>query len=340
MPREPRPARIVSPAAILGAVSVALLCFSQESDARTDGRPTDPPFATHDFDRDGIPDELEDALARQYAPMVILHKDDRIRPASVPWLIDRLDDASLRSAEFHPGDPLLGKSRYDEETRRGSVDPDDWVTYVHVFPRRDGGIGIQYWFFYPYSDGPMFFNHESDWEHMTVRLDVTGVPVGAYLSAHEDNSPGRFVPWDELRKEGNHPVVLSARGTHATYAHKRHLAWFETAGECDDLHRCIHPVWRTWQGGGLENLGERAYPRRAFVRSRFDPAELLADAIDALDALIHPGRWGGSGTIPGTSAPRGPFYQRGFCYGALDACRKSPTAVLPLIQDGAVSLSP
>lgn len=297
-----------------------------------------PPFSTADLDRDGIPDEVEDALARQYAPIVILDRDDRIRPASIPWLLERIGNDEV-GADVRPGDPLLGRHRYDDETRRGSVDPDDWVTYVHVFPRADGGIGIQYWFFYPYSEGPLVFSHESDWEHMTVHLDVTGEPTGAYLSAHENNSPGKFVPWDKLRREGDHPVVLSARGTHATYARHRDLAWFERAGRCDDLDRCIHPVWRTWEGGGLENLGERAFPRLAFRRERFDPAQALADAIDALDALIHPGRWGGRGTLPGTSAPKGPFFQRGFCHGALDACRREPGEWMRLFQDEAVRLS-
>jgi hypothetical protein len=44
----------------------------------------------------------------------------------------------------------------------GSNDPRNWTACTHVFPRKDGGINVQYWFFDPYNDGPLFFDHDGD----------------------------------------------------------------------------------------------------------------------------------------------------------------------------------
>lgn len=176
------------------------------------------------------------------------------------------------------------------------------MTYVHVFPREDGGINIQYWFFYPYSNGPLLFDHDTDWEHVTVQLDAAGNPLGAELAQHENDHPGRFHAWSKLKKVGDNFVVYSALGTHATYADPADVAWFEEAAPCATLESCEHPLWKTWEGGGLENLGERRSPRR----------------LDR--ALAYPERWGGTGLIPGTSAPRGPLFHRGFCVDAVQGC--------------------
>lgn len=288
------------------------------------------------MDGDGIPDALEDEIARHYAPIVILDRRDRNRPASVPWLLAQAELGAGARAALAKGAPPAGIGRFHRVVRQGSDDPDDWVTYVHVFPRADGGVSVQYWFFYPYNDGPLFFNHESDWEHLTVRLDADGNPIGADLARHEDNKPGKFFRWNRLRRVGNHPVVLSARGTHATYADHRDLPWWEKAGRCPDLERCEHPVWRTWEGGGLENLGERRRPRMEWSAHAADAEARAAlkggwPAVEVLGALVFAGRWGPGGLIPGTAAPRGPFYQRGFCHSGFAACRENPEPSSPAL---------
>ena len=35
----------------------------------------------------------------------------------------------------------------------------------------DGGVLVQYWFFYPFNDAHWLFDHEGDWEHVAVRLE-------------------------------------------------------------------------------------------------------------------------------------------------------------------------
>jgi hypothetical protein len=257
-------------------------------------------LASGDQDRDGIDDALETDLARRFAPIVILDREDRDRPASVEWLLER-EPSALGAAP----------AAFQEATRRGDPDPDAWPCYVRVYPRVDGGINLQYWFLYAHNDGPGIFDHDTDWEHVTVRLDPQRQPVGLYLAAHEDNAPGVHRRWSNLRTEGDHPVILSARGTHAAYARRDDLLWFESAADCPSLEGCGDPVWRTWLGAGLVQLGEPRAPALAGP---------LAD---------HPGRWGASSWIPGTAAPYGPFFHRGACDAAF-AEHCTPAASFPI----------
>lgn len=257
-----------------------------------------PALAVGDRDRDGLLDAEEDALARRFAPIVILHPEDRYRPASIDWLLARADvfDEGPRailagSAELPRGDS--GRS-LPAAVHRGSDDPADWTTYVHVYPRADGGINLQYWFYYPYSDGPLFFDHDSDWEHVTIRLDLDRNPLGAYLARHDDDHPGPFWSWERLRKSGERPIVLSARGSHATYANARDVPFYDSVSGCVDLASCKDPIWFTGEGE-LVNIGERRRP--------------LAHP----EVLSYAGRWGAARLLPGTSAPFGPLFHKGAC---------------------------
>lgn len=264
------------------------------------------PLAVGDQDHDGLSDTEEAALARRFAPILVLDAGDPHQPASIEWLLARADifrqDSKpllAGSAEFGPGGLT---ARLPAQVHTGSSDRRDWVTYAHVYPNADGGINLQYWFFYAYSNGPLFFDHDSDWEHLTVELDPNGKPRGVHLAQHEDDHPGRFYAWYQVRTFEGQPVFYSAHGTHATYAHPEDVAWFERRPACAEPSRCMDHLWRTWEGGGIENLGERKQPLR--------PNR----------ALLYRGRWGGSGLLPGTSAPFGPLHHRGFCAQGARGC--------------------
>ena len=265
------------------------------------------PLALDDADQDGLPDTLEAALAARFAPAVILDPQEANRPASIGWLLSRIGGVGHLDAD---------RGSFPPEVRAGSADPRDWVTYVHVYPRTDGRINVQYWFFYTYNEGPLFFDHDSDWEHITVEVEPSGVPRGVYFAQHGNNNPGVFRPWDQVRKVGDpmggkvggktgemgeHPVVLSARGTHASYADQASLAWFEHASGCTAADHCADQLWRTWLGGGLVNIGERAAP------------------LAAPEALAFAGRWGSPGRfLRSRSAPPGPSHQHGFSTDGFD----------------------
>ena len=257
-----------------------------------------------DGDGDGIADTQEAALAQRYAPIVTLDRDDWTRPASVDWLLKRVR-VGARANGTPPA--RLRLSGFDARFRRGSSDPRDWKTYVHVYPSRDHRrVYVQYWFFYPYNDGPWFFDHEGDWEHVTVTLDAARKPLGVYAARHGDNAPGAWRGWSSLRKaNGTHPEILSARGSHASYFDEQDVSWRDVAGRCARLDAsCEHVLWRTWSSGGLQNMGELSAPGHAFL-------------------MGYRERWGGPGAIPGTFAPKGPAHQRGWCVdGACDGARQ------------------
>jgi hypothetical protein len=264
------------------------------------------PLARDDADRDGLPDSLESALAARYAPAVVLAPNERNRPASVGWLLARVAPSGTSAAAaahgLLTGRFEIGGRAFSDEVRAGSGDPRDWVTYVHVYPRIDGGISLQYWFFYPYNEAPVFlFNHEGDWEHITVELGANGVPRSVDFAQHSNNDPGVVRPWRDVRRMGDHPIVLSARGDHASYPDQATVSWFDRVSSCRALEGCADLVWLTWQGGGLTNVGERGA------------------ALGAGEALAYGGRWGSDGhLLRSQPAPRSPFQQRGFWSAGFD----------------------
>ena len=122
-----------------------------------------------------------------------------------------------------PGSPLEPGCKYARDfaaLRRAGHTPA--VTYAHI-AREPGhsGLAVQYWFYYYFNQ----FNdlHESDWEGMQIAFSAD-TAAGA-LSAGPDeivlfqHSGGEHADWTDskVQKEGTHPVVYSAAGSHATF---------------------------------------------------------------------------------------------------------------------------
>jgi hypothetical protein len=254
--------------------------------ASSNRRPAPEPLAAGDQDHDGLSDALEATLAERFAPVVILHPDELNRPASIPWLLSHFGPPSAA----HDGLPI--------GLRPGSPDQRDWVTYVHVYPRVDGDINIQYWFFYAFNQSAPFFDHDTDWEHITVQVTPRGTPLGVFFAQHRNSSPGVFLSWSEVRRDGQHPIVLSARGTHASYPDQDSVQWLDSVSQCPQVDGCRDPIWRTGEAGGLVNVGEHG---------------ALLGGGGVREALAFAGRWGGRGHFPDSRpAPYGPNHQSGF----------------------------
>lgn len=279
-----------------------------------------------DFDRDGLDDALEDALLARHAPVVLLAPAEHALPASTGWLLARarvetapgrppqMTEASVLTAvgaiaaRLVPGaDEPGARLRIPRGVRPGSERPADWTVYGHAHRAADGGVLLQYWFFYPFNDAHWAFDHEGDWEHVTVRLDAGGRPLGAWYARHVDNAPGAWFDWAALAREGDHPVVLSGQGTHASYASAGEAPAWEGLCPVRDPARAPAAgcrVWRTGEGGGVANVGERGAPRLRFI--------------------AWPGRWGTTGAFGlerRAGSPAGPAFQRGWCSeGAPGAC--------------------
>jgi hypothetical protein len=151
---------------------------------------------------------------------------------------------------------------------------------------------VQYWFYYAYSSFWIpSFDHEGEWEMIQLELDSDREAVRAWYSAHgkvEEKYP-------EFR--GDHPVVYSGLGTHASFHTQCGLPERCAAVTCDSCR------WFTWdgglaefggagkQGGGVVNLGELDAP------------------MSGKSWLKYSGRWGEIGNAGTTSGPRGPAFQ-------------------------------
>jgi hypothetical protein len=89
---------------------------------------------------------------------------------------------------------------------------------------REPAFAVQYWLFYYFDAFPnnrSFFGtpsawqlHESDWEVVELLLDRKREPL---LAAYSQHCGGRLRHWSNVTKQGGHPVVWVALGSHANY---------------------------------------------------------------------------------------------------------------------------
>ena len=96
------------------------------------------------------------------------------------------------------------------------------TVYAHV-AREPGvsGLAVQYWIYWYFNQ----FNnlHESDWEMIQVAFDgdspEEALASGPSRVAYAQHSGGEVADWDDPKvdKEGTHPVVYAAAGSHASY---------------------------------------------------------------------------------------------------------------------------
>jgi VPS62-like protein len=107
-------------------------------------------------------------------------------------------------------------------------------------PKTSQRLALQYWFFYYFNN----FNdkHEADWEGLQLVFNVDSArrglltePVEVGYAQHEG---GEQADWDseKVEKVGNHPIVYSAAGSHASYYSS--ALWLGTSARegvgCDD----------------------------------------------------------------------------------------------------------
>ncbi len=122
-----------------------------------------------------------------------------------------------------PGDPLEAGCTYARDFA-ALVDDGEApaITYAHI--RRQPGEGklvVQYWFYYYFNQ----FNdlHESDWEGMQIVFDANSARAALSSGPSEiglfQHGGGEKADWDDekVEKQGNHPIVYPAAGSHATF---------------------------------------------------------------------------------------------------------------------------
>jgi len=122
-----------------------------------------------------------------------------------------------------PGNPLHPGCNYAKDfAALKAAEQAPPITYARIATEKgESGLVVQYWFFYYFNQ----FNdlHEGDWEGMQIAFDANNPrealasgPSEIALFQHEGGEKGS---WDDpkLEKEGNHPIVYPAAGSHATF---------------------------------------------------------------------------------------------------------------------------
>lgn len=187
----------------------------------------------------------------------------------------------------------------------GSSYTSDWITYGHVYKNAIGGLNLQYWFFFPYNDGPSGFNHEGDWESIIVRLRTDATIDGVWFCEHGNCNNFRG-PSQMSWFDANHPYVWTADGTHASYPDPGWCNNDFNEGYDYSCQTVAGYRWFTWaggrgsnaglQGGGVLHAGELSYP------------------LAGQTFLKYAGRWGEIGSSGATSGPRSPSYQSNWTF--------------------------
>jgi hypothetical protein len=124
-----------------------------------------------------------------------------------------------------PGDPITSDCVYARDfAALKAAGKAPLITYVRIAGQTGhDGLVVQYWFFYYFNQ----FNdlHEGDWEGLQLVFDDAKTPLQALVSTGPDqialfqHGGGETADWedDKVQKQGDHPIVYSAAGSHATF---------------------------------------------------------------------------------------------------------------------------
>lgn len=155
------------------------------------------------------------ALAWAYAPHLRFHPDEKNLPAD------------LRKA-LAAGTLTYRDGRWFVDLPDGTHRGESFSAPVDFnVVERDGKRYIAYRVFYGYNDKTAFGDHEGDLELFSVELDDHDRPVAALYYGH--GKPHR-VPWDQVQRDGQHPVSYVASGSHASYPEPGHYPIAPKAG--------------------------------------------------------------------------------------------------------------
>lgn len=250
-PAAPGPAASDEPSASGGDPNAGEAPSDADPDQGADPAAASPP------DDPALPPATQAQLIKTFAPRLHLNPDDTYRPANVDWYLARVSmrynhpscpDHELLAlgkvtqaalgAQSHADDKAL--CLHDGSDVRTSTTSDsfflevassatykgapraDWKPYVVWRPKAGGLVDIEYWAFYPYNDGFLTFNHEADWEHVTVSIDpkgngAQGTALRVFFSAHKGGTTLNAGD-PKLEMDGTHPISYVAKGTHANYS--------------------------------------------------------------------------------------------------------------------------
>lgn len=188
------------------------------------------------------------------------------------WLFTRPYDTSHSRLGLVENSGFFLNIPPDQSVRNGLRDPDQVPVYYDYKP----GRWIRYWFFYAYDVGGADFNHEGDWEGVTVHLNGS-TPTQIHLDRHL-SSCGATYNWADMQFVSGHVVVYAAQRDHATYKDPGTDTSLSCHPFIDDV-RAARTPWHTWQ---------------------------LLGNVRSQDWYGYGGAWGEPGTRGETTGPLGP----------------------------------
>jgi hypothetical protein len=191
-----------------------------------------------------------------------------------------------------------------------------WPVYVHIRSKGNNNPNddyiIQYWFFYPYNQGYYDFNHEGDWEHITLTLDHKCNVIKALYAQHNGGKyyKDSYPLHDDLLyadADKNHPIMYSAKGTHASYNKPGYYAVPKLSSLGIKDHTSDGKIWHTWEY--LINIGEKESPLNGQYFIYYGG---LWGRIGDLNALYDHFGIDLSGLATETTGPQGPVFHDEF----------------------------
>ncbi|MBR9991187.1 MAG: hypothetical protein KFH98_15605 [Gemmatimonadetes bacterium] len=193
-----------------------------------------------------------------------------------PWsrLLDAAFDMSLLVRGTVPGGTAAAAElRYAELLKR-----DDRPAYYARVVRAGGWTILHYMFFYAMNDWRSGFkganDHEADWEQIFVYLyeaeDGSLEPQWVAYASHDEYGDDLRRRWDDplLVREGTHPVVFVAAGSHASYFEPGEYLMGVEPRFLRPAKRTADSLRRLW----VENLGQ-------------GPSESVERKLDALVSI-------------------------------------------------------
>jgi hypothetical protein len=176
-----------------------------------------------DCDPDGEPYRPEPVDIVLDNPQVALRQVGNADPV-VKWAPSASDLFGLDQGFYidFPGSALSPGCTYERDFGNYTADhPAAVYAHIVVDPHRRDRLYVQYWFYWYFNDWNN--KHESDWEGITLQFEagsieeaLAGQPIAVGYSQHEG---GERSLWNDtkLTRDGDHPVVYSSAGSHASY---------------------------------------------------------------------------------------------------------------------------
>ncbi|MBV9604280.1 MAG: hypothetical protein JO027_04205 [Solirubrobacterales bacterium] len=227
-----------------------------------------------------------------------------------------------------PGNPLRPGCGYERDYRSWNGDHKP-VVYAHLATdaNHPGKLAVQYWLYYTFNDAKN--KHEGDWEMAQVDFSASTAEEALRTAPYQvdlaQHAGGERSDWTDprVRKDGTHPVIFVATGSHAGYF-RAALFLGRSPHEgfgCDSTRHATEPV--TTQIVLLPDVPDSASSPFAWLAFHGRWGQLERSINNGptgpadKEQWLHPIEWAnglraGSVTVPGTST-LGPTLTNFFC---------------------------